>query len=234
MLRGHSHGVAIRSLNFLGKGKMGVLSISEEGVAIVWNLVSGQIVHKTKSFNEPILSASVHPTKPIYAIGVENGATYVVHAENGKVLNKMITRGSVESVCWSPCGMLLGVASLEGILEIWHVDQLGGYPRHKIDLAREAGESVNSDDIGFTKVVWHPDPTMRCIVAVGKNGLIHMYNGMTGEMLVSLTGHHADILDVAMTRFKDPQGRDVGRIVTACDEGFVKMFTISEEGNDSS
>jgi len=233
MLRGHSHGSAVRSLNFLGKGNMGLLSTSEEGVAIVWNLVNGQVVNKTKSFNEPILSASVHPSKPIYAIGIENGSTYIVHAENGKVLNKMITRGSVESVCWSPCGTLLGVASLEGILEIWHVDQLGGYPRHKIDLARDAGDDFNADEMGFTKVIWHPDATMRCVVAVGKSGLIQMYNGMTGEMLVSLTGHHADILDVTMTKFKDPQGRDVGRIITACDEGFIKMFTISEEGNDS-
>jgi|LauGreDrversion4_2_1035121.scaffolds.fasta_scaffold26864_1 WD40 repeat protein len=233
MLRGHTHGAPIRTLNYLGKGNMGLLTTSEEGVAIVWNLTNGQIVHKTKSFNEPIICASVHPTKPLYALGVENGSTYVVHAETGKVLHRMTARGSVESVAWSPCGVLLAVATLEGILEVWHVDQLGGYPRHKIDLAKNSGEDFNPEDSGFTNLVWHPDPSMRCVVVVGKSGLVQMYNGMTGELLVDLTGHRADILDVAMTKFKDPQGRDVARIISACDEGFVKMFTISEESNDS-
>lgn len=233
MLRGHAHGAAIRTLNFLGKSNKGLLSTSEEGVAIVWNLSTGQIVHKTKSFNEPILCASVHPTKPLYVVGIENGSTYVVHAETGKVLHKMTARGSIESVAWSPCGMLLAVATLEGILEVWHVDQLGGYPRHKIDLAQNSGEDFNAEESGFTKVVWHPDQTMRCVVVVGKSGLVQMYNGMTGELLVDLTGHRADILDVAMAKFKDPQGRDVARVISACDEGFVKMFTISEDSNDS-
>ena len=233
MLRGHAHGAAVRTLNYLGKGNKGLLSTSEEGVAIVWNLTNGQIVHKTKSFNEPILSASVHPSKPLYVVGVENGSTYVIHAETGKVLHKMTAKGSVESVAWSPCGVLLAVATLEGILEVWHVDQLGGYPRHKIDLAQNSGEDFSPEESGFTKLVWHPDTTMRCVVVVGKSGLVQMYNGMTGELLVDLTGHRADVLDVAMSKFKDPQGRDVARVISACDEGFVKMFTISEDSNDS-
>jgi len=115
---------------------------------------------------------------------------------------------------------------------VWHVDQLGGYPRHKIDLAQNSGEEFNAEESGFTKLVWHPDITMRCVVVVGKSGLVQMYNGMTGELLVDLTGHRADVLDVAMTKFKDPQGRDVARIISACDEGFVKMFTISEDSNE--
>ena len=232
MLRGHSHGAPVRSLDFLGKGNQGLLSTSEEGVAIVWNLKSGQIVHKTKSFGEPIVSASVHPSKPIYAVGLENGATYIVHAESGKVLHKLTAKGSVESVSFSACGMLLAIATLEGILEIWHIEQLNGYPRHKIDFAsRLAAEDPQEElaEIGFTKLVWLPDATLRCLVSVGKAGRVDLWNAMTGEHIANLPGHHADVLDVAITMIRDPQNRHVARIVSACDEGFVKMFTVSQD-----
>ena len=237
MLRGHSHGAGVRTLNFLGKGFQGLLSTSEEGVAIVWNLVNGQIVHKTKAFGEGIVSASVHIAKPIYAVGFENGATYILHAESGKVLHKLTTKGSVESVTFSACGMLLALATLEGILEVWHMDQLNGYPRHKIDLAaRIASESASSEEelpeVGFTKLVWHPDQSLRCLVSVGKSGRVDLWNAMTGEHLTQLEGHQMDVMDVAMTVLNDPQNRKIARIVSVCDEGFVKMFTVSEDSDN--
>lgn len=235
MLRAHAHGAPVRSLDFLGKGNQGLLTTSEEGVSIVWNLKSGQVVHKTKNFNEPIVSASVHPTKPIYALGLENGATYVVHAETGKVLHKLSAKGSVETVTFSACGLLLAVATLEGILEIWHIEQLNGYPRHKIDLAARLASEPNQDEpteVGFTKLVWHPDSSLRCLVSVGKMGRLDLWNAMTGEHVTSLAGHHADILDVTSTMITDPQNRQVARIVSACDDGFVKMFSVSQESDN--
>jgi angio-associated migratory cell protein len=225
MLRGHSHGAGVRGMEYFGKNGMALLTASEEGVSIVWNLQTGQVVHKTKVFTDPVVCLSCHPSKPIYALGLENGTTYIIHGESGKVLHKIGQKGSVESVRFSPCGFLLAVATLEGVLEIWTVEQLGGYPRHRIDLAALKPESEN----GFTKIIWHPDPTMRCVVSVGKSGAVHLWNAMTGEHVTELTGNQADIMDVAMTQFKDPQGRDVARIITACDEGFVRMFTVSEE-----
>jgi WD40 repeat protein len=232
MLRGHSHGAAVRTLSFLGRGNQGLLSTSEEGVAIVWNLTNGQIVHKTKSFGEAIVSASVHVSKPIYAIGLENGATYIIHAENGKILHKLTTKGSVESVCFSACGMLLAIATLEGILEIWHMEQLNGYPRHKIDLGSRLASELPPEEmpeVGFTKVVWHPDQSLRCLVSIGKSGRVDLWNAMTGEHLTQLEGHSADVMDVTIAVLQDPQGRKIARIISTCDEGYVKMFTVSED-----
>ncbi len=225
MLRGHSHGAAVRSLEYIGKGGMGLLSGSEEGVSIVWNLQTGQMLHKTKPFNDAILCVSAHPSKPIYAIGLENGTVFIVHAESGKTLHKLVSKGSVESVKFSPCGLLFALATLDGILEIYTVEQLGGYPRHRIDHARDSGEVEQ----GFTKIIWHPDPSMRCLVSVGKGGQVHLWNAMTGEHLTELSGNSADVMDVVMTTFKDPQNREVARVITACDEGFVRMFTVSED-----
>jgi WD40 repeat protein len=208
------------------------LSTSDEGVAILWNLRSGQIVHKTKHLNEGITSAAVHPSRPLYALGLENGTAYVMHAETGKILHKLSANGSVESVTFSPCGTLLALATLEGILEIWQVEQLGGYPRHKIDLsarlAAESGEPVTYE-IGFTKLVWHPDATLRCIVSVGKSGRVDLWNAMTGEHITELPGHQADVLDVTIVMIQDPQGRQVARIVSGCDEGYLKMFSVSQD-----
>jgi ribosome assembly protein SQT1 len=234
MLRGHSHGSAVRTLNFLGKDHQGLLSTSDEGIAIVWNLKSGQIVHKSKPLNEGITSATVHPTKPIYAIGLENGAAYVLHAETGKILHKVTANGSIESVTFSACGFLLALATLEGILEIWSVEQLGGYPRHKIDLAArlaaETGEQPTVE-IGFTKLVWHPDSSLRCLISAGKSGRIDLWNAMTGEHIADLPGHEADVMDLTVSMVQDPQGRQVARIVSVCDEGFVKMFSVSQDSD---
>lgn len=238
MLRGHAHGSSVRSLNLLGKGSYGLLSTSEEGVGIVWNLKTAEVVHKTQTFPAPIVSASVHPTKPLFAIGLENGWTYVLHAESGKQLHKMKTSkpsseeasGSVECVSFSACGQLLATATLDGILEVWHIDHLGSVPRHKIDhkVVKEH-QGIADNEVGFTKLCWHPDSTLRCLVSVGKSGAVDVWNAMTGEHLTTLQGHTADVLDIAMVQFKDPQARTVARIVSVCDDGFVKMFTLSEE-----
>jgi WD40 repeat protein len=227
MLQGHTHGAAVRSLNFLGKGFQGLLSTSEEGVSIVWNLKTGQMVHKSRCLNDPITSSSIHPSKPIYALGTESGFAYVMHAESGKVLNKLSAKGSVESIVFSACGTLLALGTLEGILEVWHVEQLSGYPRHKIDLSARLDNT--DQELGFTKLVWHPDASLKCVVSVGKSGRIDLWNGMTGEHITNLEGHRADIMDVSVSLIQDPQGRQVARIVTACDEGFVKMFSVSQD-----
>lgn len=235
MLQGHTHGALIGSVVFLGKGFQGLLSTSEDGVAIVWNLKSGQIVHKTKSFGDQITCASVHAMKPLYAVGLERGDSYVIHAESGKVLHKLGGgKGSVESIEFSACGILLAVATLEGILEIWHMDQLNGYPRHKIDLKSrlpnpQADEDREEDTIGFTKVVWHPDQSLRCLITGGKSGRLDIWNGMTGEHLGALPGHGEDIMDLVCVELLDPQNRKVARVVSVCDGGFVKMFTLSSQ-----
>ena len=233
MLRGHSHGEAVRTLDFLGKDFQGLLSTSVEGISIVWNLRSGQAVHKTKSLNDAIASATVHPSRPLYAVGTEGGSAYVMHAESGKVLHKLGAKGSVESIAFSACGTLLALGTLEGILEVWHVEQLGGYPRHRIDLSARltspSDETADRPELGFTKLVWHPDSSLRCIVSVGKGGRIDLWNGMNGEHVTNLEGHAADVLDVSVAMIQDPQGRQVARIVTVCDEGFVKMFSVSQD-----
>ena len=230
MMNGHSHGSPVRSLHFLGKHSSELLSTSEEGVAIVWNLATGQVIHKTQPFAEPISSASVHPNKPVYALGLENGWTYVMHAQSGKQLHKMKTTGdagSVEAVSFSNCGQLLAAATINGVLEIWHMDHLGGHPRHRIDKSGRTDE--DADMVGFTKLVWHPDSSLRCLISGGKAGEVDVWNAMTGEHLTGLAGHSADVLDLAMTQFQDPQGRSVARVVSVCDEGFIKMFTVSQE-----
>jgi WD40 repeat protein len=227
MLRGHAHGSGVRSLDFLGKDFQGLLSTSEEGICIVWNLKTGQIVHKTRPLSEPITSSTVHPSKPIYAVGTEGGFAFVMHAESGKVLHKLSAKGSIESIVFSPCGTLLAMGTLEGILEVWHIDQLGGYPRHRIDLAARLG--TPDVELGFTKLVWHPDASLRCIISVGKSGRIDLWNGMTGEHITNLEGHQADVLDVSVALIQDPQGRQVARVVSVCDEGYVKMFSVSQD-----
>ena len=228
MLRGHSHGAAVRSLNFLGREFQGLLTTSVEGIAMVWNLKTGQTVHKTKQFNDALTSSTVHPSKPLYAVGTEEGASYVIHAESGKVLQKLSAKGSVESIAFSPCGTLLALGTLEGILEVWHVEQLGGYPRHRIDLrARLTGSE--DQELGFTKLEWLPDASLRCVLSVGKSGRIDLWNAMTGEHITNLEGHHADVMDVAIAPIQDPQGRSVARIISVCDDGFVKMFSVSQD-----
>lgn len=240
MLQGHTHGAGVRTLNFLGKGSQGLLSTSEDGVAIVWNLKTGEVVHKTKSFADAILSASVHPVKPLYAVGLERGDAYVLHAESGKVLHRITTgqQGSIESVKFSACGSLLAVGTLQGVLEIWHMDQLNGYPRHKIDLkarliSESEQESKSNDDendhIGITSLVWHPDQSLRCLISGGKGGRVDLWNAMTGEHLGNLPGHSDDIMDLAVVNISDPQNRQVARVVSVCDAGTVKMFTVSQD-----
>ena len=229
MLRGHSHGSRVSTLNFIGKSSQGLLTASEEGVGIVWNLATGQVVHKTKAFGGSIISASVHPSKPIYALGLDNGCTYILHGETGKVLHKLITKGSVESVNFSACDSLLAVATLEGILEIWSIENLNGYPRHKIDLPSRLETNNSEDFVGFTKLVWHPDTSLRCLVSVGKAGRVDVWNAMSGEHLTALEGHTADVMDLAVVLVKDPQERSVARIVSVCDDGFLKMFSVSED-----
>jgi len=108
---------------------------------------------------------------------------------------------------------------------------------YKIDLAsRIASEAASSDEelpeVGLTKLVWHPDQSLRCLVSVGKSGRVDLWNAMTGEHLTELEGHQMDVMKPFGNIFLED--KLYLRLTYTCEPSCTHLSRFSDYMNNSS
>src|SRR5690606_2825921 len=76
---------------------------------------------KVQTGHDVATCLTVHPTRPIVAVGYVGGEVELRDLEKGRFLHSLKGTGEVYAVAFSPDGTLLAVGGGDGLLRIWDV-----------------------------------------------------------------------------------------------------------------
>ena len=100
---------------------------------------------------------------------------------------------SVEFVRFSFDGKLCLTGGMNNVLRVWQMDAEN--PQVFKEKCKLENGPAESDDIGF--VDWHPKGN--AVLCGGKDYMIWLMNGATGDFLACLSGHEAEVLAAKFT-----------------------------------
>lgn len=183
----------------------------EDGSIRIWDLKSTSIVNQVS--NETTggavtgISCSADG-KLMITCGLTSGAL-VIKTADCKVAAHLKGVGSEEIESAAFCSEtdlpIVATGSLNGEVCFW-------------DISRQALRHTASIGYSVTQMLWGPN-AMLFVSSV--DGTVYAYNGRTGQLLATLTGHAAAVLDIKLT--KDSQF-----LMTSSDDGTVKLFDIQK------
>ncbi|MCP4375915.1 MAG: protein kinase [bacterium] len=202
---------------------MRIASISRDSFVLVWDAVSGKLLHEYSPQGRPWLWGSAVRGQPLawspdgkqIACCTVNDGVRVLNAETGAT-TLVIARGSqIFSLGWSSDGACLALGGLGGKLEVR--DAKTGKILHSLKGPSTIVRSLH----------WHPDN--KRLASAGLDGSISLWDGVSGKAIRTLKGHIANVWSVCWS----PDGKrlasadDIGRIKVWDSRTFVELFEIS-------
>ena len=107
---------------------------------------------------------------------------------------------SVEFIKFNHDGKLCVTGGMNNVLRVWQLESDFGQIKLKLKCKLENGPA-ESDDILFCE--WHPKGN--AILCGGKDYMLWLMNGATGDFLASLSGHEDEVLCAKFT----PSGKQI-------------------------
>jgi WD40 repeat protein/serine/threonine protein kinase len=213
------HG-GVTSANFSPDGKR-IVTGSRDRIARIWDIESGADLKKfqgenghTDSVNSSVFSPDADGKYVLTAS--DDGTVKLWDAATGDVVRTFVGHaGDVNSAIFSPDGLLVLSASSDGTARLWNRES--GEELVKYEGHEEAVLAARfSDDAKF-------------IVTAGADDTARVWNRETGEPLMAgddenpgvLAGHTARVTSAAFSPGEDPS-----RVVTASDDGTVKLWDL--------
>lgn len=194
------HEDAVTCGSFTADGKF-VVTGSLDSSLRVWNPTSGETLVRIQT-GLPGLRSAFHMAdilclgvgsqetmgEKLIATGCAGGDVFISQWESGQVVTQLPRHeGGVESVKFSPTGMqrvLLASAGADGAVRVWDVE-------NSTERCRFLHGGV------IVKTVWH---ARHPVLASGSSdGTIVLWNVLTGQDLVRLSGHESFITDLCFT-----------------------------------
>ncbi|KAF6017019.1 AAMP [Bugula neritina] len=194
------------------------------GVVKIWNLTSPSQQMPTFSGNNGhqgsitcLDSYSSNPSDNNATLisGSTDGMMNVYNLEKGKLVKSFDCHGSgeeganssVESVAHCSNRVIAAAATTSGDLFIFNL------------TAMTCALKLNTNQMPITKVIWHQKSPM--LYASDTDGVITLWNGLTGENIAKFYGHSAEIHDLSVTE----QGVV---FATASEDGTAKLYEVTE------
>lgn len=207
--------------SFTADGKL-VVTASHDSSLRVWNPTTGTTLNRVQTgiaglrsmfHNADILCLSVGGAgtmgENLIATGCTGGDVFITHRETAQIVLQLPRHaGSVESLAFSPASLkrvFLSSAGADGIVRVWDVE-------NSIERCSFRHGGVVS------KAVWND--SLPVLVSASSDGSIVLWNVMSGQMLVRLTGHELYITDVCFTS-------DNRHVVSTSADRTVRVFDVS-------
>ncbi len=163
-LRGH--GAEITCLAASPDGNR-LVSCSEDGRAIVWDLADGEPALVLSGHEAAVASVAFDPSGARIATGSDDGTIRIRDAASGETLRILRLREAPESLAWTPDGRRLFTGSMIEETRIWDPEAgVESDPRtgHRMPCSTSAGERLVSWSWDRTVRVWDPSDGRELLV----------------------------------------------------------------------
>lgn len=194
----------------------------ENGNVILWDLKTTSQVFSLKTdqgHKDTVNCVASASNSSLLVSGSYDSNIKIINASSGKVLSTFqagfpqskeeTDNASVECVCFSSDMLFVLSGSLSGVLAVWD-----------ISAQRLRHECKHPLGAGVTRLVLNPTVVYHVFTGA-LDGVVRLWDIRSGECLRQWCGHSDAILDLKITR-------DGQNIVSASDDGLVKVFEICE------
>lgn len=147
------------------------------------------------NFSSPqdICSCAVSPNNIVVG-GTGEGSIHIWYGENCKLV-KVLKEHQHLITCleFSPSSNCLVSADMEGFIKMWFLS----YNEHKELEIQKVNLQSHKDNV--EQVLYSPGQLQR-IVSGSSDHMLHLYDGLTGDLIKKLEGHKSEILKLAYSK----------------------------------
>lgn len=180
----------------------------EDGAVKIWDLKTSAILHTVPATVHELRVTAIdtHPENNLMASISTDGKVVLTTPSNGKVVGQLEIENDLETVAFAPDPQLglTAFGTLTGAISIWDVSR---------QMLRHQCAKADDEIGGVTKMIWIKSQ----LVTGCLDGSIRIYEGRTGELSQTLTGHRSEILDLCYNAKQNV-------ILTTSDDGTARIF----------
>ncbi|KAL0274194.1 UNVERIFIED_CONTAM: hypothetical protein PYX00_006675 [Menopon gallinae] len=188
-----------------------------QGNLKILDMKQGKAIHSISLSDSEcgVSCIDVHRDNNLLICGCDNGDVILVNSQAGKVVAVLnSSRASsicnyIETIgfCKDPTYQVAASGSLDGNLIIW-------------DIAKQVLRHRTTFSSSVNHLVWHPNQPV--LFTSHSDGLIHMYDSKSGNVLREFMGHSKCIYSLALS----PDGTT---IMTTSEDKTARIFKVDEE-----
>jgi WD40 repeat protein/DNA-binding SARP family transcriptional activator len=194
-------------VTYMPDGKR-LVSVHQDGTTAVWDAISGQPLLTLAGHLSTVIAVAASPDNVQVATSGYDGTLKLWDTRPGRELLTMAAHdGPVYGIAHNPDGTRLATASLDGTGKLW--DPSSGLLAHSISPDGAAG--------GLTGVAFSPDGSR--VAAGGGDGTVYVDDAITGQTVLTLTGHTDAVLGLAFSP-------DEKRLVTISWDGTARVWNL--------
>lgn len=187
-----------------------VISVSRDGYGYVWDVASGEIVHRLSGHQDRVTSIVFSPDGEIVLTGSWDGTARLWDVATGDEIGRIQHTSGVLAVAFSPGGRTMATATDGGSVFLWDV------------ASRQRRRRLDGHEGAVTAIAFSPDS--RFIASGSMDKTITVWNLNTGREVIRLAGHTDRITSLAF----HPNGR---LLASGSSDNTVRVWDI-ETGAD--
>jgi RNA polymerase sigma factor (sigma-70 family) len=204
------HAGAVNSVAATGDGKS-IVTCSADG-AIVWDLAAGKVQNRFTAPHQNAKSTAFSPGAAEMAAAGQTGIVRVYDRATGRLVRQLGNHGSgVTALTWSGDGRTVASAGNDGSIQLWDA-AAPGKPRAVVKNAAGSSRVLALTHAGAFIASAQPQQ--------GAQEPVRVWNAATGFELYQLTGHHAEVVDLAFSP-------DARTLATAARDGDVCLWDMT-------
>jgi WD40 repeat protein len=159
---------------------------TRDGVARLWNVSTGEIIHTLKGHSAGVTSLAVNSDGSLLATGSVDSMVKIWNPSKGEELHALVGHtGPVTSVAFSTDGRWLASASLDKTIRIWSVS------------SGELIRTLEGHTGGINSIALSPDGQV--LASASDDTTIRLWQTSTGQLLHTLSGQNSRVLSVAFS-----------------------------------
>jgi WD40 repeat protein len=179
------HGGPVLALVYDPK-EVWVASGTGDGVARLWNVSTGEIIHTLRGHSTGVTSLAVDSDGSLLATGSVDSTVKIWNPSKEEELHALVGHtGPVTSVAFSPDGRWLASASLDKTIRIWSVSTAA--------LIR----TLEGHTLPINSIALSPDGQL--LASASDDTTIKLWDPSTGHLLRTLSGQNSRVLSVAFS-----------------------------------
>lgn len=186
-----------------------LVSVHQDGTTTVWDAVSGQPLLTLAGHLSTVIAVTASPDNVRIATSGYDGTVRLWDTTPGRELLTVPAHdGSVYEIAYNPDGSRLATVSLDGTGKLW--EPSSGLLAMSLSPDGAPG--------GLTALAFSPDG--RRLAAGGGDGTVYVDDTVTGQTVLTLTGHMDAVLNLAFS----PDGH---HLATASWDGTAKVWDLA-------
>ena len=177
----------VDTVTSLTVGASGIaVSTSNDGTAKLWNLDTGKVLEALRGHEGPVLCSAIDLGGRFVATGGADGVIRLWDTQGNALGAYWGHRGPVTGVVFSPDGSSVWSTSRDRTLRRWNLRDL-----------TSLYEAPCRHPQGVRGVAW--DPNGVWVASGGRDGIVALWDVVTGQRLARMTGHEGGVNAVAST-----------------------------------